>query len=183
MTGDASSEAELVARCRTGEPGAWEALVEHFARYVHAIAVRGYRLSPQDAEDVFQETFARTYEHLARLRSDDAIRPWIGQLTRRLCVDHLRATRRADGAADADEAAPDARLERIEEAMVVRNALGRLSPDCRDILDRFFVREQSYREIGAALDIPSGTIASRISRCLDRLRSQLDGRSDSHSPS
>jgi DNA-directed RNA polymerase specialized sigma24 family protein len=51
------------------------------------------------------------------------------------------------------------------------------------VLDRFFARDESYATIGAALGIPAGTIASRISRCLVRLRKQLEGRSSSPAPS
>jgi DNA-directed RNA polymerase specialized sigma24 family protein len=51
-----------------------------------------------------------------------------------------------------------------------------LPEHCQEVLDRFFCRDQSYHEIGAALDIPSGTIASRISRCLARLRELFGGR-------
>ncbi len=53
-------------------------------------------------------------------------------------------------------------------------ALDRLSPECREILDRFFCRDESYRTIGAELELPAGTIASRIARCLSRLRDVLD---------
>jgi DNA-directed RNA polymerase specialized sigma24 family protein len=53
-----------------------------------------------------------------------------------------------------------------------------LSDNCREILDRFFCRDESYRTIGSALEIPAGTIASRISRCLARLRERLEGRND-----
>jgi DNA-directed RNA polymerase specialized sigma24 family protein len=49
---------------------------------------------------------------------------------------------------------------------------------CREILDRFFARDESYRTIGEALELPAGTIASRISRCLTRLRELLEGRTD-----
>jgi RNA polymerase sigma-70 factor (ECF subfamily) len=89
MTGTQSAS-ELVARCRTGDEEAWALLVERFSRYVYAIASGAYRLPDADAEDIFQDVFARTYEHLDRLRDDDAIRPWIGQLTRRVCIDRLR---------------------------------------------------------------------------------------------
>ena len=58
----------------------------------------------------------------------------------------------------------------------MRDALGRLSGDCREILDRFFTQDESYRTIGEALELPAGTIASRISRCLGRLREELEGR-------
>jgi DNA-directed RNA polymerase specialized sigma24 family protein len=54
------TDAELVARCRQGDEGAWAELVERFSRYVYAIAVQGFRLSEHDAEDDFQEDFART---------------------------------------------------------------------------------------------------------------------------
>ena len=52
-------------------------------------------------------------------------------------------------------------------------SLAALPENCREILDRFFARDESYRTIGEALDLPSGTIASRISRCLTRLREQF----------
>ena len=76
-----ASDGELVRACRAGEEGAWATLVDRFSSYVYAIAVRVYRLGEHDAEDVFQNVFARTFEHLDRLRDDDAIRPWIGQLS------------------------------------------------------------------------------------------------------
>jgi RNA polymerase sigma-70 factor (ECF subfamily) len=184
VSAQALSDADLVARCRAGEREAWNMLVERFSRYVYAIATQAYRLSHEDAEDVFQEVFSRTYEHLGRLRSDEAIRPWIGQLSRRLCVDRLRASRRVELEPDAAEVAEvDARLEQIEEALTVRDALAELSEDCREILDRFFCRDQSYREIGDELDLPPGTIASRISRCLGKLRDRLEGRSGAAPPS
>src|SRR5213594_4959472 len=88
------SDSELVARCRSGDQQAWADLVERFSRYVYAISVQAFRLADADAEDVFQEVFARAYEHLDGLRDDAAVRPWLGQLTRRLCIDRLRATAR-----------------------------------------------------------------------------------------
>ncbi|MGH2971727.1 MAG: RNA polymerase sigma factor [Gaiellaceae bacterium] len=173
------TDAELVSRCRAGDPDAWNELVERFSRYVYAICVQAFRLHPEDAEDVFQDVFARVYEHLDRLRSDEAVRPWIAQLTRRLCIDRLRASRR-EAPVDAEELEPadvDETLARLDEAMAVRASLDAVGDPCREILDRFFARDQSYRTIGDALGLPSGTIASRISRCLAKLRTELEGRS------
>jgi RNA polymerase sigma-70 factor (ECF subfamily) len=167
------SDAELVARCRTGDDEAWRELVERFSRYVYAIAVQAFRLPEHDAEDVFQEVFARTYERLESLRDDAAIRPWLAQLTRRLCIDTLRGEAREEPVEEPEPPAVEQALERLDEALDLRDALGRLTGDCREILDRFFARDESYRTIGEALDIPSGTIASRISRCLDKLRAEL----------
>ena len=72
---DAASDAELVARCRAGDQAAWEALVDRYARYVHAIVSRVYRLESHDAEDAFQDVFTRVFERLDTLRDDDAFRP------------------------------------------------------------------------------------------------------------
>jgi DNA-directed RNA polymerase specialized sigma24 family protein len=53
-----------------------------------------------------------------------------------------------------------------------------LPENCREILDRFFARDETYRTIGEALELPAGTIASRISRCLVKLRDALEGRKE-----
>jgi RNA polymerase sigma factor (sigma-70 family) len=163
---------EVVRRCLDGEQGAWAELVDRYDRYVYAICVQAYRLSQHDAEDVFQETFARVYEHLRRLRDPAALRPWIGQVARRLCLDRLRAAGR-ESPLEAEPGAADETIARLDEALAVRQALARLPEHCREVLDRFFCRDQSYREIGDALAIPPGTIASRISRCLARLKEAL----------
>ena len=171
-------DARLVARCRAGDEQAWAELVNRFSRYVYAIATQAFRLRDHDAEEVFQEVFARTYEHLDKLRDDEAIRPWIAQLARRQCIDRLRAASRLE-LRDTDVELPDEvdeTLARLDEALSVHDALGQLSDDCREILDRFFCRDESYGTIAAALDLPAGTIASRISRCLTKLRAAFEGR-------
>jgi RNA polymerase sigma factor (sigma-70 family) len=178
------SDARLVARCREGDEAAWSELVTRFSRYVYAIIGQGFGLRAENAEDVFQEVFARAYQHLGRLRDDEAIRPWIAQLTRRLCVDQLRSGSREHLSDEEVEPADvDETLDRLEEALAVHEALAELPEHCQEILDRFFARDESYQTIGAALDIPSGTIASRISRCLGKLRETFEGRKPTPEPS
>ena len=58
----------------------------------------------------------------------------------------------------------------------MHETLAQLPENCQEILDRFFARDESYQTIGSALDIPAGTIASRISRCLAKMRDLLEGR-------
>jgi RNA polymerase sigma factor (sigma-70 family) len=174
------TDAALVARCRRGDDSAWALLVERFSRYVYAICSQGFRLSQHDAEDVFQDVFTRAYENLGKLLNDDAVRPWLAQLTRRLCIDRLRASARERPTADEELelAGSEETLTLLEEALTVHEALAEVPEHCREILDRFFARDESYKTIGEALDLPSGTIASRISRCLARLRELLEGRND-----
>jgi RNA polymerase sigma factor (sigma-70 family) len=113
------------------------------------------------------------------------VRPWIAQLTRRLCIDRLRAGSR-EVAAETEglpEMPDEDVLAKIEEAFDVHDALAGLPEHCREILDRFFARDESYRAIGEALELPAGTIASRISRCLERLRTAFEGRNVPGNPS
>ena len=170
------TDAALVARCRAGDPAAWHELVERFSRYVYAISIQAFRLPHHDAEDVFQEVFARAYQRLDKLRDDEAIRPWLGQLTRRLCIDRLRATARETPAEDIEPAGADETIAELDEAFAVREALRDAPEHCREVLDRFFCKDESYATIGTALDLPAGTIASRISRCLAGLRKVLEGK-------
>ena len=179
---NAVTDAALVARCRGGDQAAWNELVERFSRYVYAIAVQGFRLAEHDAEDVFQEVFARTYEQLGRLRDDSAIRPWLAQLTRRLCIDHLRAHAREQPVEELEPGDLDETLGMLDESLALHDALAGLPENCREILDRFFARDESYRTIGDALELPAGTIASRISRCLVKLRELFEGEGRNHAP-
>jgi RNA polymerase sigma factor (sigma-70 family) len=167
-------DAELVQRCRNGDADAWNELVERFSRYVYAIATQAFRLPQHDAEDVFQDVFGRVFERLDTLRSDAAIRPWIGQLTRNCCLDRLRGDKRELIVDEIVESAAEDATERLDEAFAVHECLARLSEECREVLDRFFCRDESYKTIGEALGIPAGTIASRISRCLARLKTELE---------
>lgn len=173
------TDAQLVARCRSGDNEAWRTLVERFSRYVYAISVQAFKLPEHDAEDVFQEVFTRAYEHLHKLRDDEAIRPWLAQLTRRLCIDRLRAGYPEQLEQEVEIPDADDTIGRLDDSLAVHDALATLPDNCQEILDRFFARDESYRTIGEALDLPSGTIASRISRCLTRLRTEMEGRNQS----
>lgn len=182
-----TTDAELVARCRTGDDDAWALLVERFARYVHAILVRAYRLCPVVAEETFHDVFARVHEQLPKLRDDAAFRPWLAQLTRRVAVDALRTgadERPADSELIEDlDIAADDMIAELEQALTVRVAMAELPTLCGDVLDRCFARDETYATIGAALGIPAATIAGRISHCLSRLRRTLEARAPATAPS
>lgn len=177
-----TSDSELVARCRSGDEQAWNELVERFSRYVYAICAQGFRLSQHEAEDAFQDVFAKIYVELGKLRDPEALRPWIAQVTRRVCLDRLRSQKREIAVEDVEPEGVDSVLETLDEAIAVRQAMDEIGDMCREMLDRFFARDESYRTIGEALELPGGTIASRISRCLDKLRKTMEDRDPSWRP-
>ena len=170
------SDADLVERCRHGDNEAWNAFVERFSRYVYAICTRGFNLAQHDAEDVFQDVFTRIYTRLDTLRDPASVRPWVAQLTRRVCLDRVAAAAREQPTEDALEHELELTVDELDDAFTVREALAELGEPCQEMLDRFFARDESYRTIGEELGLPAGTIASRISRCLGKLRDQLEGR-------
>jgi RNA polymerase sigma factor (sigma-70 family) len=183
MTAVELTDAELVRRCREGDEAAWNVLVERFSRYVHAICTRGFGLERHDAEDAFQDVFTRIYTRLDTLRDESALRPWIAQLTRRVCLDRLAGTAREAPSEEVVADVSDPGQDDIDEAFAIREALASLGEPCHEMLDRFFARDESYRTIGEQLDLPPGTIASRISRCLGKLREELEGRDSPARPS
>ena len=179
MTSFEPSDAELVRRCKQGEEAAWNLFVERFSRYVYAICTRAFRLEDHDAEDAFQDVFTRIYTRLDTLRDESAVRAWVAQTTRRVCLDRIAAAAREQPVEELEPDSTDPTQDELDEAFSVREALAELGEPCHEMLDRFFARDESYMTIGEELNLPPGTIASRISRCLGKLREQLEGRNRS----
>jgi RNA polymerase sigma factor (sigma-70 family) len=176
-------DATLVRRCRRGDEAAWTALVERFADYVYAILTRGFGLDATGAEDVFQEVFTRAFRRLNTLDDDCAIRPWIAQLARRAAIDRLRGTRtEADVQTIPEIGAGDPAFELTEQAVTMQRALAELPDTYGEVIERFFIRDQSYHTIGCELGLPLGTVASRISRGLTMLRVMLEDQAEALEP-
>jgi RNA polymerase sigma factor (sigma-70 family) len=171
-------DAGLVALCRAGEQAAWRELVRRYSPYVFSILVRAYGIPEQQARDVFQEVFLRCWERLDSLRDEAALRPWLGQVTRNLAREHLRRVGRQEGRerplGDVENAEVESALDEIDEAVAVREEMAHLPDDCREILERFYVEDEGYRAIAAALGLTTGALAGRKARCLDLLRGRLE---------
>jgi RNA polymerase sigma-70 factor (ECF subfamily) len=176
MSGDPESDTSLVQGCLAGDEDAWAGLVERYANSLYALAVRGFRFSPQEAEEVLQDTFAQVYEHLAEYRGTGPLGAWLGAIAKNVARQRLRSRSRHPESAfppDAADLAQQQALEAVEDSLLVRDALTRLEAPCGEVLRRFFVMGQKYGEIASAMQIPAGTVASRIARCLVRLRRAL----------
>lgn len=149
--------------------------MERHASLVNGILRGGFRLEAHDAEDAFQEVFTRLYLRLDSVREAGAVRGWIAQVARNVAVDGLRrASHEVVTGVPVDEHAYAEPLRTVDEAMTVRAALQRLPTHQAEILERFFVRDESYQTIASVLNIPPGTIASRISRALAALREEIE---------
>ena len=167
----------LVQRCLAHDEEAWALLLDRYAGYIYAIAARGFRLGPQEAEEVLQETALSLVQHLPSYRGSGPLRAWIGAVAANAARQYLRR-RRLSAETVASIEAPDLPdetvLDRAEEVITVQAALAQLPEECRAVLDQAFQQQRRYAEIAAALGIPLGTVASRIARCLVRLRRLLE---------
>ncbi len=167
-------DALLIARCLKRDEDAWRALVDRYAAYTYTIITRVFGLKGEDASDVFQQSLVRVFESLPGYRGGGEFRAWLRQVVRTCCLAHLRRHKPTEPVEEdlADRRQEDV-LERVEQAYVLTQALHRLEPGCRQIIELFFFQAQSYQAIGSALGIPHGTVGSRLARCLTKLRSEV----------
>jgi RNA polymerase sigma factor (sigma-70 family) len=175
-------ETELVERARRGDLRAWETIV----RTHQGIAFRtAYVLtgSAADAEEVAQDGFVKAYRALGRFRRGAPIRPWLLRIVanearnrRRSAARRERLTLRAAAEARPGDAvpSPEAALLSRESRDQLFAAVGRLSDDHRDAIACRYFLDLSEDETAAALGVRRGTVKSRLSRALERLREELE---------
>src|SRR5512133_2836211 len=170
-------DSSLVARCLRGEETAWEDLVRLHTRKVYALCYR-FTGSGSEAQDLTQEVFLRVFKTVKSFRSDEgSFSTWLSRVTRNLLIDHYRRTRQ-DRVTDSIEeqlpmmqeegaaasARPDHALAGREASEILQATLQKLSPDLREAVILRDLQEMEYREIAEVLDIPEGTVKSRINR-------------------
>lgn len=179
--GDDGTLGDLVRRAAGGDEEAWSTLVDRFAGLVWSVA-RAHRLAPGDAADVSQTVWLRLVEHLHRIDDPERLAGWLLVTTRRECLRVLRTSARVDlveepDAADTRSRDVGAALEAQEQAVRLWEAVERLPSRCH-LLVRLLLTEPAptYEEIGAALDMPVGSIGPTRGRCLQRLREDLQDR-------
>jgi RNA polymerase sigma factor (sigma-70 family) len=175
-----SEVASLVKRAVAGDERAWHDLVDEFGNLVWSIA-RSHRLCDADAAEVTQTTWTHLVEHAGRLNDPARVGAWLATTARRECLRVLRHGTRlvpsGDVAHDQIADAPEhgAALMAEERDAALWQAFEALRPRDRALL-RMLVADPrpSYEEIGAALDMPIGSIGPTSARALKRLRHEAE---------
>ena len=167
---------QLVERCLGGEEAAWEDLVRVHTRRVYAICYR-FTGTDQEAQDLTQEVFLRVFRSLKSFRAGEgSFGVWLARLSRNLLIDHYRRTK-LDRATDSiEEQLPmleektsmssrtDGLLAGREASELLQGALQKLSPELRETVILRDLEELEYREIAQVLNVPEGTVKSRLNR-------------------
>jgi RNA polymerase sigma-70 factor (ECF subfamily) len=169
-------DTQLIERCLGGEDAAWEDLVKIHTRRVYSICYR-FVGSDQEAQDLTQEIFLRVFRSLKSFRSGEgSFSVWLSRLSRNLLIDHYRRTK-LDRATDSIEdqlpmleektsmsARTDGLVAGREASEQLQAALQKLSPELRETVILRDLEELEYREIAQVLNVPEGTVKSRLNR-------------------
>ena len=180
MEGRPLEDAELVDLARDGDVHAYEELVSRYQGIAYRVAWLGTR-NAGEAEDAVQEAFVNAYSALPRFRPGAPFRPWILRIAANEARNRARSARRRESlalrvAAEPGGAAPSpeaAALER-EDAHALTRALERLREPDRLVIAYRYLFELSEAEMADALGVRPGTVKSRLSRALGRLRAELE---------
>ncbi len=171
-------DAELVARVRAGDRGAFDAIVNQYMRQAFQLAYRvvGHR---EDAEDLVQESFLAAYSYLDSYDATRPFGPWLMRivLNRGANLRRSRARRETEPEVDAVSTAPSALddSERAEARVMLNRALGTLSERQRMIVTLFDVDGRTSTEIGEMLDLSPGTVRWHLHEARRTLRGALTG--------
>jgi RNA polymerase sigma factor (sigma-70 family) len=166
----------LIARCRKGDPRAWEALVEDFAALVYSIP-RRHGLSANECDDVSQTVFTSLLANLDQLRDDHALPKWLittaHRATWRAARASARAQERPPGLHPLEQTPSFEEVARLEHIQVVRTGLQQLGQPCRELLELMFVHNADYQTTAARLGLSPGSLGPIRRRCLEKLRAKL----------
>ncbi|MGE5278979.1 MAG: RNA polymerase sigma factor [Acidobacteriota bacterium] len=166
-------EKDLVERCRNGDDEAWRQMVDHLGQRVYSVAYH-FSLKREDAEELSQEIFLKIFENLHRFDGSYPLVAWVVSIARNLCIDRYRRKKRERSFRFvSDEAVaplltsgddPAAEAIRKERTKLLFWALGEIPEDLAEILVLRDLEGLAYEEIGKALDLPDGTVKSRLFR-------------------
>jgi len=169
---DGDPLAEVVSACQNGEPAAHRQLYDACHQNVFRLTVRMVGL--QDAADVTQQVFLQAFRSIGRFNGRSRFETWLYRLAVNESLQHLRRNRRwRHQALDWEPMDESPQRENIERKEVLEQALARIDPDLRWIFLLREIESLSYRDIAETLQIPEGTVGSRLNRARRELKQHL----------
>ena len=173
----------LVAACLSGNEQAWSALIDKYKNLVYSVP-RKYRMSPDDAADVFQSVCVDLYNELPKLRSVASLRAWLLTVAshhafhwkRRYVKRSEREGTPLDEDTDVAAAPPEADvLETVQREQSIREAVAQLTPRCQEMIRLLFFTQPpiAYADLARHLNLAVGSIGFIRGRCLQKLQKLL----------
>lgn len=177
-------EKALLERAQQGDRAAFGNLVRDYQKRAYAIAY-GFVSNRDDALELAQDSFVKAYRAIERFDTSKPFYPWFYRIVRNTCFNHLKKRKRRGESSlnkmmESGYDIPTSRPGPVKESILqdLRGAIGAglntISDDHREIITLRHIHEQSYAEIAECLDIPQGTVMSRLHAARRSLRSALD---------
>jgi len=180
--GRPADEADLVRAAQSGDSRAFSEIVRRYQRAIYRVAY-GFTRSPADADDLAQEAFVRAYQAIGRFRVGEPLYPWLARIASNLALSLLRSRKRKPETSieplieaghqwgvDEDPADEVAKRERDRH---LQAAFAELRPEHQAVLVLRVVQDLSYEDIAKVLNVPVGTVMSRLSRARTELKMRL----------
>jgi RNA polymerase sigma-70 factor (ECF subfamily) len=188
MHDDSPSEEELIARSQDGDTEGFAQLVDRYQDYMHNAIV--HLVGPgADAEDLFQEVFMKAYRGIDGFRRRSRFSTWLYGIMLNCVRSHWRRAGRgpkvmsleaggedessAPDPADCSGTGPMEEVLKQERVEVVRRSIRRLRPNLREVLVLRDLQGLAYEELAETLDVPLGTVKSRLARARRALRDEI----------
>ena len=168
-------DAELVRKTADGDDDAFAEIVARYKNYVFAV-VRQNVKSAADAEDMAQETFIDCWRGINSIREPEKLRFWLYGTARRKSIRYMSRLRRSESIDEyeiADNSFVEDRYLISEKHREVREAINRLSEKNRVVCGLFYLYGWSVERISYRLDLPQGTVKSRLFESRNKLREEL----------
>lgn len=174
---------ELIERCLAGDQHAWEQIVRLHWRKVFNVAYK-FVGKHDEAEDLTQDIFLKIFKSLSSFDRRANFQTWLISVSRNLCIDHYRSVRKERETIDRDvdpgdlmpvsvEVSPYAALEARDRVTMLRQAMTALPETLRTAVLLRDIQELTYQEIADQLQLPEGTVKSRINRGRTELARQI----------
>jgi RNA polymerase sigma-70 factor (ECF subfamily) len=164
----------LIQRCLAGDQDAWAEIVRQYRRRVYSVAYK-FTGNHEEAEDLTQDIFIKVFRALHTFDRRANFQTWLISVSRNMCIDHYRSVRKeretinrdinADDLMPVAEGLPaDALLEQQGQVALLRRALAALPDPLRLAVTLRDLQDLSYHDIARRLQVPEGTVKSRINR-------------------
>ena len=169
-------DSEIVRRLRAGEAAAFHELVDRLGPALFGLAISLVG-NAADAEDIVQEAFSGAFRGLHTFRGDSSVKTWLTRILVRQAAGHFRGRKRSIRLVEARASMPsqagDSAGSAADIRMDVRAAVARLSPEHREVVVLREFEGLSYEEIAQVLDVPRGTVESRLFRARRQMQELL----------
>jgi RNA polymerase sigma-70 factor (ECF subfamily) len=178
---NAAGERALVERCRSGDEGAFQELVDRYKDLVFALIARTVQ-DRSHAEDLSQEVFLRVHRGLPYFRGEARLSTWIYRIVANVCLQDQSRSRRTVSLDAFDDATrsvvlpstKDRQFGDLELRDRLEKAIARLPPNYRLLVAAHYLQGVQYEDLAEALELPLGTVKTQLHRAKQQLRRLLD---------